>query len=56
MLSGLKPFYFNIFLFRTTGQVNNIVVEMKTEKANEEAGLLNKKVNTEQVNNKKLYI
>ncbi|KAM4736246.1 basal cell adhesion molecule isoform 2-T2 [Anableps anableps] len=31
-----------------TGQVNNIVVEMKTEKANEEAGLLNKKVNTEQ--------
>ncbi|MED6281992.1 hypothetical protein CHARACLAT_027467 [Characodon lateralis] len=32
----------------STGQVNNIVVEMKTEKANEEAGLLNKKVNTEQ--------
>ncbi|XP_038163046.1 basal cell adhesion molecule isoform X2 [Cyprinodon tularosa] len=31
-----------------TGQVNNIVVEMKTEKANEEAGLLNKKPNTEQ--------
>ncbi|XP_008429384.1 basal cell adhesion molecule isoform X3 [Poecilia reticulata] len=28
--------------------VNNIVVEMKTEKANEEAGLLNKKMNTEQ--------
>ncbi|MEQ2174177.1 hypothetical protein GOODEAATRI_005114 [Goodea atripinnis] len=34
---------------QSTGQVNNIVVEMKTEKANEEAGLLNKKVNTEQV-------
>ncbi|XP_054882517.1 basal cell adhesion molecule-like [Poeciliopsis prolifica] len=29
-----------------TAQVNNIVVEMKTEKANEEAGLLNKKINT----------
>uniref|UniRef100_A0A096ME37 Basal cell adhesion molecule (Lutheran blood group) n=1 Tax=Poecilia formosa TaxID=48698 RepID=A0A096ME37_POEFO len=28
--------------------VNNIVVEMKTEKTNEEAGLLNKKINTEQ--------
>ncbi|XP_023186523.1 basal cell adhesion molecule isoform X1 [Xiphophorus maculatus] len=31
-----------------TAQVNNIVVEMKTDKANEEAGLLNKKINTEQ--------
>ncbi|XP_043973927.1 basal cell adhesion molecule isoform X2 [Gambusia affinis] len=31
-----------------TAQVNNIVVEMKTEKANEEAGLLNKRINTEQ--------
>lgn len=32
-----------------TGEVNNdIVVEMKTEKANEEAGLLNKRPSTEQ--------
>lgn len=28
---------------------NDIVVEMKTEKANEEAGLLNKRPSTEQV-------
>ncbi|KAM6910144.1 basal cell adhesion molecule isoform 1-T1 [Xenentodon cancila] len=33
----------------STGEVNNdIVVEMKTDKANEEDGLLNKKVSTEQ--------
>lgn len=33
----------------STGEVNNdIVVEMKTDKANEEAGLLNKRPPTEQ--------
>lgn len=32
------------FLCSTSGEVNNdIVVEMKTDKANEEAGLLNKR-------------
>lgn len=30
---------------------NDIVVEMKTDKANEEAGLLNKRPSTEQVRN-----
>ena len=39
-------------LCRATGEVNNdIVVEMKTDKANEEAGLLNKRPSTEQVRN-----
>ena len=39
-----------LFLRRATGEVNNdIVVEMKTDKANEEAGLLNKRPSTEQV-------
>lgn len=38
------------FLCRASGEVNNdIVVEMKTDKANEEAGLLNKRPSTEQV-------
>lgn len=37
-------------LCRAGGEVNNdIVVEMKTDKANEEAGLLNKRPSTEQV-------
>lgn len=38
------------FQRRASGEVNNdIVVEMKTDKANEEAGLLNKRPPTEQV-------
>lgn len=38
------------FLHRTAGEVNNdIVVEMKTDKANEEAGLLNKQPPADQV-------
>lgn len=50
-LSVLIRFVFvSCSLYRATGEVNNdIVVEMKTEKANEEAGLLNKRPSTEQV-------
>lgn len=41
---------FLIFLHRSSKEMNNdIVVEMKTEKANEEAGLLNKRPSVEQV-------
>lgn len=41
---------FLLSLCRTSAQKNNdIVVEMKTDKANEEAGLLNKRPSTEQV-------
>lgn len=43
-------FSFFVSLRRASGEVNNdIVVEMKTDKANEEAGLLNKRPSTEQV-------
>lgn len=39
-----------VSLHRASGEMNNdIVVEMKTEKSNEEAGLLNKRPSTEQV-------
>lgn len=39
-----------VSLRRANGEMNNdIVVEMKTEKSNEEAGLLNKRPSTEQV-------
>ena len=41
---------FGLLVDRSAGEVNNdIVVEMKTEKSNEQAGLLNKGPATEQV-------
>lgn len=55
-VSNSLPLHVSLFsshsLHRATGEVNNdIVVEMKTDKANEEAGLLNKRPSTEQVRN-----